>query len=130
MSQTIHVAEAASLQAALESYEQALTLFRQVGDRLGEANCYLAQGRIALEQEDYQKALRLHYNAYQLYQQIQDRYRQARLLYYRSFVYEAMKEQLRATQDMEKALTIAQPLDLPFIDPFQERLDELRGASS
>ena len=112
--------------AALASYEQALSLFRQVGSSLGEANCYLAQGRVALQQEAYQKALTLHTDAYQLYQHIQDGYSQARLLFYRSLVYEAMKEQKRAITDVEVALTIAQQLDLPFIDLFQNRLDELQ----
>jgi len=118
------------MHAALESYEQALGLFRQVGSKLGEANCYLAQGGIALQEEDYPEALRLHYKAYQLYQQIQDRYSQAHLLHSRSFIYEAINEQQRAIQDVEKALTIAQSLNIPEVDLLQERLDELRGDSS
>ena len=117
------------MQAALASYEQALTLFRQVGDRLGEANCYLAQGRVALEQENYSKALTLHTEAYQLYQQIQDAYSQARLLYYRSLVYEAMDEQHSAIQDLEKALVIALRLSLPFIDLLRQRLEALKEGS-
>ncbi len=112
--------------AALQSYEQALTLFRQVGDRLGEANCYLAQGRVALKQEDYQNALTLHTEAYQLYRHIQASYSQARLLFYRSLVYEAMNDQKQAITDIEEALTIAQQLNLPFIDLLQNRLDDLQ----
>ena len=115
------------MQAALESYEQALGLFRQVGDRLGEANCYLAQGRVALEQEDYQTALGLHNQAYELYQQIQARYSQARLLYYRSLVYEEMKQQQQAILDAQEGLAIAKALYLPFIDLFEERLKELQS---
>ena len=118
------------LEAALASYEEALKLYRQVGDRLGEANCYLAQGRVGLAQGDYQKALRFYIDAYQLYQQIQDRYSQARLLYYRSFVYEAMNEPVLAIQDIETALVIAQRIDLPFLDLFQQRLGELQQGSS
>ena len=113
--------------AALESYEQALGLFRQVGSKLGEANCYLAQGRVALAQENYQEALALHTDAYRLYQHIQDGYSQARLLYYRSLVYEAMNEQKLAIADIESALPIAQALNLPFVDLLQQRLGELRG---
>ena len=115
------------MQAALASYEQALGLFRQLGSKLGEANCYLAQGRVALEQEDYQKALTLHTDAYRLYQHIQDAYSQARLLYYRSLVYEAMNGKKLAIKDVETALTIAQALNLPFIELLQERLEELKG---
>ncbi len=116
-------------EAALASYEQALGLFRQVGDRLGEANCYLAQGRVARQQEDYQAALTLQTRAYQLYTEIEDQYSQARLLYYRSFVFESMRQQQRAIEDIETSLTIAVPLDLPFIDLFRERLEELRKQS-
>jgi tetratricopeptide (TPR) repeat protein len=98
-----------------------------VGSKLGEANCYLALGRVALQQEDYQKALTLHTSAYQLYRKIQDGYSQARLLYYRSMVYEAMQELRLAIEDMQNALAIAQSLDLPFLDLFQERLDDLQA---
>ena len=94
---------------------------------MGEANCYLAQGRVALKQEDYQFSLDLHNQAYQLYQQIQSMYSQAVLLYYRSFVFEEMKQQLNAIQDAEDGLAIATALDLPFTDLFEERLNDLRG---
>ena len=112
--------------AALASYEQALGLFRQVGDRLGEANCYLAQGRVARQQEDHQAALTLQTRAYQLYTEIEDQYSQARLLYYRSFVFESMQERQRAMEDIEISLAIAVPLNLPFVDLLQERLEELQ----
>lgn len=115
------------LGAAQECYQEAFSLYRQVGDRLGEANCYLAQGRVALQEEDYPKGLALHTQAYQLYRQIQDGYSQARLLYYRSLVYEAMGELRLAIEDVKEALAIAQALNLPFLDLFQERLDDLQS---
>ncbi len=104
------------------SYQQALDLFRQVGSTLGEANCYLAQGQIAFQQKKYPAALNLHTDAYQLYQHIQDGYSQARLLYYRSLVHEAMEKRGLAIIDVEKALAIAQTLDLPFFVLMQRRL--------
>jgi len=112
-------------EAAMESYSAALGLFRQVGSRLGEANCYLEQGRIALKAGKHQESLTLHNQAYQLYQLIQDGYSQARLLYYRSYVYGAMNDQQQALQDMEQCMTIIRPLKLTFVDIFQKRLDEL-----
>ena len=114
------------MQEAWDAYEQALSLFRQVGDRLGEANCYLAQGRLALQEQDFAKALSLHTDAYRLYQHIQDGYSQARLLYYRSIVYEAMNQIALAIEDIQQALLIAEPLDLPFIDLFRQRLGKLQ----
>jgi tetratricopeptide (TPR) repeat protein len=115
------------MEAALASYEQALALFQQVGDRLGEANCYLAQGRAAQQQKEYQSALALHMKAYQLYQQIQDHYSQARLLYYRSYIYEEIGEHPCALQDIEAALLIAQQFNLPIIDILQGRLEDLQS---
>ncbi|MEO8973195.1 MAG: tetratricopeptide repeat protein, partial [Ktedonobacteraceae bacterium] len=114
-------------EAAMDSYEAALGLFRQVGSRLGEANCYLAQGRIALEEGKHQESLTLHNRAYYLYQQILDGYSQARLLYYRSNVYEAMNERQQALQDMEQCMAIVRPLNLIFIGIFQKRFDELHN---
>jgi tetratricopeptide (TPR) repeat protein len=114
------------MQAALASYELALSLFQQVGSKLGEANCYLAQGRVALEEGDYQGALSLHTHAYDLYQVIQDQYSQARLLYYRSWVYEALEERALAVQDVQAALGICRQFDLPIVEILQRQLDELR----
>ena len=114
------------MDVAISSYEQALSLYRQVGAKIGETNCYLAQGRVALEEENYQRALTLHTDAYNLYQQIQDYYSQVRLLYYRSLVYGALNEQPLAMQDLETALLISQRFNLPLIAIVQQRLDELR----
>ncbi len=117
------------MSAAMDSYEAALGLFRQVGSRLGEANCYQAQGDIALEQDNYQEALTLYNRAYQLFQQIQDGYSQARLLYYRSFIYEKMGNIQQTIQDAELSLKIAHAVHLPesYIERREMRLNELRS---
>lgn len=114
------------MSAALESYDEALKLFRVVGDRLGEANCYLAQGRVALQQDDNDTALTLHNNAYRLYQLIQSPYSQARLLYFRSLVYEARGENMLAIKDTEEALAVFERLQHPFADTLHQRLEKLR----
>jgi tetratricopeptide (TPR) repeat protein len=112
-------------EAALASYEHALQLYQQIGDRLGEANCYLAQGSIALKQEKYEKCLTLYTDAYSLYQQIEDSYSQCASLYYRSYVYEAMDKRAFALQDVEAALVIAEHLALPQADLLREWHDTL-----
>ncbi len=112
---------------AIQSYEEALTLFKRIGSLIGEANCYLALGQVALEQDDYQKSLDLHTQAYEIYQQQHDEYSQARLLYYRSLVYEDIQEIRLAIQDLTQALEIAQRLQLPFVALFQQRFDTLRA---
>jgi tetratricopeptide (TPR) repeat protein len=111
---------------AILQCKDALELFRQVGDRLGEANVLQAQGNMALEQEQYENALELYNRAYALYQHIEDGYSQARLLYFRSYVYETMDELQLAIQDMEMCLAIAQKLRLSEVEASLERLQELR----
>ncbi|MFC1465702.1 MAG: tetratricopeptide repeat protein [Candidatus Brachytrichaceae bacterium NZ_4S206] len=61
--------------AALASYAQALDLFRKIGDRLGEANVYLAIGRAQREAELFERAIAL-------YRQIGDAYSTARGQYF------------------------------------------------
>jgi tetratricopeptide (TPR) repeat protein len=114
------------LDGALKYFERALVLYRQVGSKLGEAYCYQAQGNVKFEQGNYQQALTLHTSAYLLFQQLQDEYSQARLLYYRSLVYEALDEQPRALQDAEEAFIIAERLHLPYVDLFHQRVEALR----
>ncbi|MBN1146143.1 MAG: tetratricopeptide repeat protein, partial [Anaerolineales bacterium] len=60
------------IEAALASYEQALALYRAVGDRLGEANIYMKQGDLWLGEEDWKQATPLYEQALALYQAVQD----------------------------------------------------------
>ncbi len=113
-------------EAALLSYEQALSLFRQVGDRLGEANVSLALGLLKFEEDNSEQAFQLVDYAYQLYKAIGDGYSQARLLYYRSQMYETMQECSPAIADVETALALATALQLPFVELFEQRLHDLR----
>ena len=66
---------------ALQSYAQALDLFRDVGDRLGEANTILSLSDVARSQGDYSQADEGYRTALSLYQAIGDRYSQARVYY-------------------------------------------------
>ena len=59
--------------AALASYEEALKLFRQVGEKLGEANVLSSQGQMYLP-DDLDKANDFLNQAIQIYQQIGSRY--------------------------------------------------------
>ena len=60
--------------AALAIYEQALGLYRAVGDRLGEANTLAAQGQVALMHGDQVTADQLLDQAIGIYHKIGDRY--------------------------------------------------------
>ena len=69
------------IDAALESYSQSLALFRQVGDRLGEANVLLSFGQMKLTEGDTKGARSDFQTALQTYRHIGDQYSQARALY-------------------------------------------------
>ncbi|MEM7065229.1 MAG: tetratricopeptide repeat protein, partial [Cyanobacteria bacterium P01_B01_bin.77] len=64
-------------QEALNNYEQALTLYRDVGARLGEANVLQEFGKL---QDSPQESLKLLQQAHALYTAIEDRYSQCRNL--------------------------------------------------
>ncbi len=66
---------------ALQSYEQALKLFREIGAKLGEANTYLSLGGIKWTEKDVAEARKEYESALSLYQLIGDQYSQGRALY-------------------------------------------------
>jgi tetratricopeptide (TPR) repeat protein len=58
------------LEAAQEAFAEALPLFRQLGDVLGEANCIRGLGDIALERSDHDAARQAFNQALPLYRQV------------------------------------------------------------
>ena len=62
-----------SMEAALDSYRQALDLFRAVGSRLGEANTLKAIGFMKLDKGDRKAGLKALDEAMALYRQVSDR---------------------------------------------------------
>ena len=57
-------------EAAHKAYEQALPLYRRVGQILGEANCIQRLGDIALERSDHEAARQAYEQALPLYRQV------------------------------------------------------------
>lgn len=111
---------------ALQYYRDAHRLFQHIGDQFGEANCDFSMGQVAFTQEHYDKALDLYTKAALIYQNRFDEFSLARLRYYRSFAYEEMHKQADAIQDMKEAVSVAERLNLPFVDLFRQRLDRLQ----
>jgi len=62
------------MEAALVSYQQALTLYQAAGSRLGEANVLVAKGQLTLINADQAAADRLLEQALAIYRTIGDRY--------------------------------------------------------
>jgi tetratricopeptide (TPR) repeat protein len=59
-------------ETARARYDQALLLYQQLGDKLGEANCIRSLGDIALRQSDHGSARARYEQALPLYQQVGD----------------------------------------------------------
>jgi tetratricopeptide (TPR) repeat protein len=64
---------------ALSRYEQALSFYREIGDRLGEANVLQELGKL---EDDLKQSLEYIQQAQNLYQQVGDVYSQSRNLIY------------------------------------------------
>jgi len=65
-------------QDAIELYQQALPLYRELGDRLGEANTLRSLGDAARMQDRYQDAIELYQQALPLYRELGARLGEAR----------------------------------------------------
>jgi hypothetical protein len=76
------------IDAALASYGEALKLFRQVGDRLGEANVLQAIGQMEIQtaanQDQFSKGMSTLQSAFSLFEQVGDRVGQVNILMFLS----------------------------------------------
>jgi tetratricopeptide (TPR) repeat protein len=86
-------------EAALASYEQALTLYRQVGAKLGEANVRKAMGDVQQFRDDQEAVLASYEQALILYRQVGDRLGEANC-------YLAQGRVALVQEDYQKALTL------------------------
>jgi tetratricopeptide (TPR) repeat protein len=92
--------------AALQSYQQALALFRQVGDRLGEANVLQAIGDVQQFRDDRDAALQSYQQALALFRQVGDRLGEANTLKAIGDVQQFRKETDAALQSYQQALAL------------------------
>ena len=77
-------------------FEQALSLYRELGDRRGEANAIEGLGEVALEQDRYEEAAGRYEQALPLYRQVGDRLGEANALLAQGRLARAMGELDRA----------------------------------
>ncbi len=91
-------------EAALESYRQALELFRAVGDRLGEAYTLKAIGDLAVDEEKYDLARSLFEQALLLFETLDLPARQAGVFNSIANIYEKQKDYQTAIQIYSQAL--------------------------
>ena len=109
---------------AVENYDEALGIYRQVGDRLGEANTLKAMGR---SQENIQKGIAYLQSAQALYEQIGDIYSQGVNLFYLGGMYAQLDQLDKAVAAFEKAISMGQEIDfLPLVEAAENVLNQLR----
>lgn len=104
---------------------EAQTLFRQVGDRLGEANVYREMGRISLARDDFKAARDYLDQAVALHALIEDRYSEAGDRFYRADVLMALDAAQQAREDLTFALEVFKAMGLPYADWVAEKLEAL-----
>lgn len=95
-------------QMALTNFQQALKLYRQGGDRLGEANTLSGVGDVQYNLEKYGEALESYSQALAVYRQLGDRRGEATTLNNIGAVYENQKNYPQALKFYEQALILRQ----------------------
>lgn len=93
--------------------EQALPLYREIGHRLGEANCVKALGDVALRQDRYQDAASLFQQALPLYRQIGDRLGEAGCLWSMARLELARCRPEAAQEPFDRAACLYEAIELP-----------------
>jgi len=95
---------------ALTRYEEALGLFRAVGDRLGEANVLKAQGDVLAFQKQNDEALGKYEAALALFKQVGARLGEANALQSRADVLDAQGQTEQASAGYEQAMKLYQAI--------------------
>ena len=112
--------------AALQSYNQALDLFRQVGSRLGEAGTIYAIGEVARISGDYAQAQHHYHIALTTYESIEARLGQANVLDSLGELAEAQGAWVESVRWFEKALKVYQAINAPYARTTEQNLERVR----
>jgi tetratricopeptide (TPR) repeat protein len=96
---------------AVENLAKVLSVYREIGDRLGEANALQSLGEVKRMQGAYAEAEQLYYASFKIYASIDDKYRQGATLLSLAEVYGALgnQEKARSLADQAKELLAAFP---------------------
>ena len=101
---------------ALERYEAALSFYREIGARLGEANVLLEFGNLL---DNPQDSLNAYAESQNIYQQIGDRFSQGRTLFqYIADAYLALNDIPNAILSLEQAAAIGEEIDYPILTEY------------
>lgn len=99
-----------SHQLAREKFLTAIPLFREVGDKKGEALSLLLVGRISDDLGDVRNSLDYYNQALPIFQSISDKYWEATLLNNIGLAYSVLNEYEKSLESLKKSLTIKQEI--------------------
>ena len=106
-SETLHVTEDyPMIQAAIEYYEQTLAIFREVGDRAGEAVSLHNLGARYYSLYDYQQAIEHYEQALSIFREIRDQADEAASLNNLGLCYQSLSDYQQAIDYHEQSLAI------------------------
>ena len=114
---------------ALERYEEALAFYRDIGDRLGEANTLQAIGILP---DDLTVGLEYCQAALELYRQIGTKYSQSRnLIYFTSTILLKLERQTEAIDALNRAIELAKEIPYQyFVEDALAKLKKIQSSDS
>jgi tetratricopeptide (TPR) repeat protein len=99
----LHLSE---LSEARRCYEEALHLYREIGNRNGKANCLLSLGEVHLYLSEFPEARLRYEEALPLYKEVNSRLGEANCFYFLGDVYFCLSELIEARRCYEEALLL------------------------
>ena len=95
---------------AIEYYNEALKLYKEVGIKHFIGGCYLNMGALYLEIPDYEKSLDSHQKALEVFTSIHDLEAESSCYFNISEIYEGLHENIKALEYIDKAQKIFETL--------------------
>jgi CHAT domain-containing protein/Tfp pilus assembly protein PilF len=105
--------QANQLQAALQSLQSALGIYREIGHQLGEATALLGLGKISNSLAQYPQAIDFYQQALTAYRSMGAREGESTVLNNIGLVYQSLKQYSQALEQHQQALAISREIDYP-----------------
>ncbi len=97
-------------QRAIDFYQQSLEIFREIGDRNGEANCLIGLGNAYGSLGEYQRAIEFHQQSLDISREIGDHNGEANCLIGLGNAYGSLGEYQRAIEFFQQSLNISREI--------------------
>jgi tetratricopeptide (TPR) repeat protein len=108
LKQGIEQFQTSQYEAALQSWEQALAIYRRLQDRKGEAKALNNLGEAYRSLSQYERAIASYQQALPIFQQVKDRNGEAKALMNLGLAYDSLSQYERAIASYQQALPIYQ----------------------